>query len=77
MEYTLQPATLQDFQIIVTWITSPESLKLLGGSSMTEPPTAERIWQEIGASAENTFSLVDAAGVAVGLKINPDRVTDE
>jgi [ribosomal protein S18]-alanine N-acetyltransferase len=66
MEYTLQPATLADLRVILTWITSPDSLKLWGGPSLTYPSTPEQIWQEIGASSENAFSLVDPAGVVVG-----------
>jgi len=78
MEYKLRPATVDDLQIILAWITSPELLKLWGGPKLTYPPAAERTWQEIGATDQNTFALVDEAGNVVGfgqtLLREPDSV---
>lgn len=78
MEYKLRPATVDDLQIILAWITSPELLKLWGGPKLTYPPAAERTWQEIGATEKNAFALVDEAGNIVGfgqtLLREPDAV---
>jgi ribosomal protein S18 acetylase RimI-like enzyme len=78
MEYELRPAVIDDLQMILSWITTPELLKLWGGPKLAYPPAAERTWQEMGASGQNTFSLVDAVGRVVGFGQtsfrNPDAV---
>ena len=34
MEYILQPATPENLQIVLTWVTTPELLKLWGGATL-------------------------------------------
>jgi len=62
----LKPATLQDLQTVLTWITSPEDLKRWGGPLLTWPPQAEMTWQQIEAPAHKVFALVDDAGELAG-----------
>ena len=66
MELTLQPATPEHLHLVLTWVTTPELLKLWGGATLTFPPLADRIWHEIGATGQNTFSLMDPEGAVVG-----------
>lgn len=66
MKYTLQPANPESLQIVLTWIETPEQLKLWGGSALTFPPMLDQTWQEIGATSQNTFSLNDTEGSLVG-----------
>ena len=65
-EYKLQPAALEDLEIVLSWVRTPESLKLWGGPALTFPPLAPRIWQEMNASPQNTFSFVDQGGNIAG-----------
>jgi [ribosomal protein S18]-alanine N-acetyltransferase len=66
MEYHLQPATLEDLRIVLGWITSPEELRLWGGPALSFPPVVEKTWQEIDASDQNTFSLMNPKRDVVG-----------
>lgn len=59
MNYTLRPATQEDLRSVLQWITTPETLRLWGGPVLTYPPTPELTWQEMKATEENTFALVD------------------
>ncbi|WP_417068683.1 GNAT family N-acetyltransferase [Niveibacterium terrae] len=78
MEYAIRPATIADFQTILSWITSAETLKLWGGPSLSFPPAIDRSWREIEAGPENAFVLVDQQGLVVGfgqtLLREPDAV---
>mgnify|MGYP000894758623 CR=1 FL=1 len=62
----LKPATLQDLQTVLTWITSPEDLKRWGGPLLTWPPKAEMTWQQIEAPAHKVFALFSDAGELAG-----------
>lgn len=66
MEYTLQPATPENLKVVLTWVTTPELLKLWGGPALTFPPQSDRIWHEIGATGKNTFSLIGPKGKVLG-----------
>lgn len=66
MEFTLRPANLEDLPVILQWVTSPELLRLWGGPALTFPAEATRIWNEIGATGNNAFSLVDPDGNVAG-----------
>ena len=66
MEYMLQPATPEHLHLVLTWVTTPELLQLWGGATLTFPPLVDRVWHEIGATSQNTFSLIDPAGEVVG-----------
>lgn len=59
MDYSLQTATLQDLQTVLTWIATPRALRFWGGPGLTFPPRAEAVWQAIEATDENSFSLMD------------------
>ena len=78
MEYILRPATPEDLETILAWIPTPEALKLWGGPALTFPPLADKTWDEIGATDENTFSLISPDGTIVGfgqsLPREPDRM---
>ncbi len=67
MEYNLRSAAPEDLQVILDWVTSPEQLRLWGGPALTYPPRVDRTWGEIGATTQNTFSLIDAASHVSGL----------
>jgi len=62
----IKSATPEDLQTILTWVTTPQQLKFWGGPALTFPPLPERIWQEIGATSQNTFTLFDSQGNVVG-----------
>lgn len=62
----LRPAIQEDLQVVLTWIETPEQLKLWGGSALSFPPEMERTWREIEARNDNSFVLVDADGQLVG-----------
>ena len=62
----LRLAIQEDLQVVLTWIETPEQLRLWGGSALSFPPEAERTWREIEASDDNSFVLVDADGQPVG-----------
>ena len=64
--YVLRPAIQQDLHTVLTWIETPEQLKLWGGSALSFPPEMERSWREIEARDDKSFVLVDADGQLVG-----------
>lgn len=78
MEYILKPATPADLQTVLTWVDTPESMKLWAGPALTFPPQPKITWREIGATDENSFALVHLEGKVVGfgqtLLREPDRV---
>ena len=67
MEFSLQPAPLDNLQIVLTWVSTPQELRLWGGPALTFPPVPERTWHEIGATDQNTFALIDPEGKVAGL----------
>jgi ribosomal protein S18 acetylase RimI-like enzyme len=66
MNYSLQPASREDLQVVLTWIEAEESLKLWGGPTLVFPPHVENIWREVGATQDNTYSLLDPETNVVG-----------
>lgn len=64
--YVLRPAIQQELQTVLTWIKTPEQLKLWGGPALSFPPETARTWHEIEARDGNSFALVDADGQLVG-----------
>ena len=78
MEYALRPAHRPDLRTILTWVETPELLKLWGGPTLSFPPEIDRTWCEIEATPENTFCLVDQTGRTVGfgqtLSREPDAI---
>jgi len=66
MDYSLRPACLEDLQTILPWVGTADLLRQWGGPSLVFPGTPESIWAVIGASPENTFSLIDSSGELVG-----------
>jgi len=64
--YVLRPAIQRELQTVLTWIETPEQLKLWGGSALSFPPETERTRREIEARDDNSFVLVDADGQLVG-----------
>jgi len=52
--------------VVLSWIETPEQLKLWGGSALSFPPEMERSWREIEARDDKSFVLVDADGQLVG-----------
>ncbi len=66
MDYILQPATPENLQIVLTWVDTPELLRFWGGPILTFPPLVSRTWLEIGATGQNTYSLMDAEGNVAG-----------
>jgi ribosomal protein S18 acetylase RimI-like enzyme len=65
-EYNLRPATFKDLQIVLSWVTTPESLLLWGGPALTFPTQVNRTWLEMGANDQNVFSLIDQQENVVG-----------
>jgi ribosomal protein S18 acetylase RimI-like enzyme len=59
MNYSLQPATREDLQVVLARIETEESLKLWSGPILSFPPHVENIWREIGATQDNTCSRLD------------------
>ena len=66
MNYSLRPALLEDLKTVLTWVQTEELLKLWGGPSLPFPPESESIWSAVGASPENSFSLLDSSGRVIG-----------
>ena len=62
----LRAAIQEDLQVVLSWIETPEQLKLWGGSALSFPPEMERSWREIEARDDKSFVLVDADGQLVG-----------
>lgn len=62
----LRPAIQHELKTVLSWIETPEQLKLWGGSALSFPPEMERTWCEIEARDDNSFVLVDAVGQLVG-----------
>jgi [ribosomal protein S18]-alanine N-acetyltransferase len=77
-EYTLCPASLETLRMVLAWIETPDQLKRWGGPALTFPPQVNRTWQEMEATCENTFSLLDPENQVVGfgqtLYREPDSV---
>ena len=66
MAYTLRPAAPADLETVLTWIDTPDALRLWGGHRLTWPPEVEKTWYEIGADGRNSFALVDVDGKLAG-----------
>lgn len=66
MDYFLKAVTPQDLQVVLTWVPTPELLKLWAGPGLTFPPQADIAWHELGITGENSFSLIDAGGNVAG-----------
>jgi RimJ/RimL family protein N-acetyltransferase len=66
MTYTLRPAAPADLETVLTWIDTPDALRLWGGDRLTWPPEVEKTWYEIGADGRNSFALVDVDGRLAG-----------
>jgi ribosomal protein S18 acetylase RimI-like enzyme len=66
IEYIYRIAIPDDIQVILTWVETPELLKLWGGPSLTFPPVPEQIWQEIEADDDNSYSMIDINGNLAG-----------
>lgn len=66
MKRILAPARKEHLGQVLPWITSPEALRLWGGSALTYPPQLERTWGEIGADSTNTYVLMDEGQAVVG-----------
>jgi len=64
--YVLRPAIQRELQTVLTWIETPEQLKLWAGSALSFPPETERTWREIEAREDNSFVLADTVGQLVG-----------
>jgi ribosomal-protein-alanine N-acetyltransferase len=62
----LRAASCDDLAIILSWISTAESLKLWGGPVLTFPPEAARTWGEIGAEDSNSFVLVEEQNRILG-----------
>lgn len=67
MEYILRPVVPEHLERVITWISTPQALKLWGGPALTFPPRMEKTWQEIGATDQNTFSLLEQGVRVAGL----------
>jgi len=66
VKYTLRPAVCEDLETVLSWVCTAEQLKLWGGPSLLFPAEAASIWATIGASHENSFSLLNPFGQVVG-----------
>ena len=66
MNYSLQPACLQDLKTVLSWVGTADLLKQWGGPSLVHPGTPEAVWSAMGASPENAFALVDSSGELLG-----------
>ena len=66
MNYSLQPARLQDLKTVLSWVGTADLLKQWGGPALVHPGTPEAVWSAMGASSENAFALVDSSGELLG-----------
>ena len=66
MEYRLRPARMEDLQTVLTWIGSPEAMRLWGGAALVFPGSPEAIWAAIGGEDRNAHALVGRAGELAG-----------
>ena len=66
MDFSLQPARLEDLQAILPWVGTADLLRQWGGPAMGFPATPEAVWAVLRSSAEEAFSLFDPAGDLVG-----------
>ena len=66
MDYSLRPACPEDLQTILTWVGTPDLLKLWGGPALSFPPTPGAVWSTIEATPENSFSLIHPSGLITG-----------
>jgi ribosomal-protein-alanine N-acetyltransferase len=66
MDFSLVPASTNHLRSVLNWINTPEQLRMWGGATLTFPPQVERLWQEIRADEQTTFTLIDASGNMAG-----------
>jgi GNAT superfamily N-acetyltransferase len=66
MDYSLQPACLQDLQTILPWVDTADLLRQWGGPSLVHTSTSEEVWFAMGATPENAFTLFDPSGELIG-----------
>jgi ribosomal protein S18 acetylase RimI-like enzyme len=66
MNSLLRPAKLDDLSTILRWIPDAQACLLWAGPKVRYPATAESVWEDIVASEENAFCLVEDDRNAIG-----------
>ena len=66
MNSSLKQAKLKDLSTILRWVPDAQACLLWAGPKVRYPANAETVWEDIEASEENAFCLVEKDRNAIG-----------
>lgn len=63
---TLRAAEKSDLSTVLSWIANESEFLIWAGPKLRYPANAESAWSDMGASGNNTYTLVNAVNMIIG-----------